>query len=79
MAITAYSECNVNLAITLQCIGFFFNGAIASGSFCSYIDLSPNFSGTLFGIGNTISGGGVGFLVPLVTGAITQVYSMLYY
>ena len=72
MTLTAFSGCNVTYAVVLQCIGFFFNGAISCGHFSSYIDLAPNFSGTLFGIGNTFSGGGTGFLAPLVIGAITQ-------
>ena len=55
--------------------GFFFNGALSSGHFASYLDLSPNFSGTIFGISNTFSGGGIGFIVPLIIGALTQVFS----
>ena len=72
MVIAAFTGCNPFYAIALQCIGFFFKGAIASGCLSSYIDLSPNFSGTLFGIGNTFSGGGAAFLIPLVVGSITQ-------
>ena len=53
--------------------GFFFNGALSSGHFASYLDLAPNFSGTIFGISNTFSGGGTGFIVPLIIGALTQV------
>ena len=53
--------------------GFFFNGALSSGHFASYLDLSPNFSGTIFGVSNTFSGGGTGFVVPLIIGALTQV------
>ena len=52
--------------------GFFFNGALSSGHFASYLDLAPNFSGTIFGISNTFSGGGTGFIVPLIIGALTQ-------
>ena len=32
----------------------------------SHVDLAPNFSGTLFGISNTVSGGGMGTIAPLV-------------
>ena len=46
-------QCNVSYAITLLCIGMFFNGAISSGHFSSFVDLAPNFAGTLMGIANT--------------------------
>ena len=72
MGLTAFSGCNPVYPIMLQCIGFFCNGALASGCLASYIDLSPNFSGTLFGIGNTFAGGGAAFSVPLIVGSITQ-------
>ena len=32
----------------------------------SHVDLAPNFSGTLFGISNTVSGGGMGSIAPLI-------------
>ena len=72
MVFLAFSGCDITLATILLCTGFFFNGAMSAGHFSSYIDLSPNFSGTIFGIGNTFSGGSTGFLVPTVVGAITQ-------
>ena len=50
----------------------FFNGAISSGHFSSPVDLSPNYSGTLFGISNTLSGGFMGYTVPVIVGIITQ-------
>jgi hypothetical protein len=46
-------QCNVSYAITLLTIGMFFNGAISSGHFSSFVDLAPNFAGTLMGITNT--------------------------
>ena len=57
-------QCNVSYAITLLCIGMFFNGAISSGHFSSFVDLSPNFAGTLMGITNT---GGSKMVVELVS------------
>ena len=38
------------------------------GHFASSVDLAPNFSGTVFGISNTFSGGATGFIVPTVIG-----------
>ncbi len=46
-------QCSVSYAITLLCIGMFFNGAISSGHFSSFADLAPNFAGTMMGITNT--------------------------
>lgn len=48
-------RCDVTYAIALLCFGMFFNGAISSGHFSSFVDLSPNFAGTLMGISNTCS------------------------
>ena len=36
------------------------------------LDLSPNYAGTLFGITNTLTGGCIGFLVPVFIGAMTK-------
>ena len=69
-------ECNTNYVISLLCIGMFFNGAISAGHFSSHVDLAPNFAGTLFGISNTFSGGVVGFVVPLVIGALLESKTM---
>ena len=46
--------------------------AIAAGHFVSAVDLAPNFAGTLLGISNTFSGGGMGSLTPIVVWAITN-------
>ena len=76
MAILSYppngSQCNVAFTITLMCLGMFFNGAISSGHFSTPVDLSPNYAGTVFGISNTLSGGSLGFSVPVIIGAITN-------
>ena len=50
-------QCDVTYSICLLCIGMFFNGAVSSGHFSSFVDLAPNFAGTLFGISNVFSGG----------------------
>ena len=54
----------------IQTAGMFLN-AIAAGHFSSAVDLAPNFAGTLLGITNTFSGGGMSTLSRLVCGAIT--------
>ena len=65
------TECNVALTIAIICIGFFFNGGMAAGHFSSPVDLTPNYAGSLFGITNTISGGVLGFGVPVLIGMIS--------
>jgi hypothetical protein len=72
LLLLAWSGCNVGYAMTLVCAGFFFNGAMSPGHYGSYTDLAPNFSGTIFGISNTFSGGATGFIVPLIIGVMTQ-------
>ena len=65
-------QCNLAYVVSMLCIGMFTNGALSSGHFASYGDLSPNFAGSVFGISNTISGGSIGFIVPLFIGAMTS-------
>ncbi len=72
LVLLGWSGCDVVYAMCVVCAGFFFNGAMSPGHFSSFTDLAPNFSGTIFGISNTLSGGGTGFIVPLVIGAMTQ-------
>lgn len=72
LVLLSWSGCNTTYAVTTVCAGFFFNGALSPGHFSSYTDLAPNIAGSLFGISNTFSGGGVGLTVPLFIGAMTQ-------
>jgi len=67
-----YVGCNPTAVVTVNIIGMFFNGAISSGHFASGVDLAPNYAGTIFGFTNTVSGGGMGMLMNLAGGAITQ-------
>jgi len=66
------SGCNVALAVGVQVLLMFFNGAISAGHFVSYVDMTPNYAGTLFGCSNTLSGGAFGGIVPVVAGHILQ-------
>ena len=50
------SRCLPAFSVTLFCIGMFLNGALTSGHFGAPADLAPNYSGTLMGISNTVSG-----------------------
>ncbi len=63
MALLAFSGCDVAYAMGLLCVGWFFNGALASSHMVSHVDLAPNFAGTLFGLTNTFSGGATSFIV----------------
>jgi len=66
MVTMAYSGCNPTTVAILLVLGMWFNGALSAGHMASHVDLAPNFSGTLFGISNTVSGGGMGSIAPLV-------------
>lgn len=65
-------KCLPEFSVTLFCIGMFLNGALTSGHFAAPADLAPNYSGTLMGISNTLSGGSISFIVPLIIGEITN-------
>ena len=49
-----------------------FLNAIAAGHFVSAVEMAPNFAGTLLGISNTLAGGGMNALAPIVCGAFTN-------
>ncbi len=70
--LVAWSGCSVAYTVSLVCVGFFFNGALSSGHFSSPMDLAPNFAGTVFGITNSVAGGSMGTIAPIVVGAITK-------
>ncbi|XP_044737750.1 sialin [Chrysoperla carnea] len=46
------------------------NGAVTAGYLSNGLDIAPNFSGTIFGLANTLSSGG-GFLSALIVGTLT--------
>lgn len=47
------------------------NGAVTGGYFSNGLDIAPNFSGTIFGLANTLSSLG-GFLSTLMVGTLTK-------
>ena len=65
-------QCSPAFSVSLFCIGMFMNGALTSGHFAAPSDLAPNYSGTLMGLSNTLSGGAIGFTVPLFIGELTD-------
>ena len=50
-----YAFLKISQATILLCVGYFFNGSVSAGYVSSYVDLSPNFSGTLMGLGGTMA------------------------
>lgn len=71
MVVMGYVGCSPAAAVICMVVGMGLN-AIAAGHFVSAVDLAPNFAGTLLGISNTFSGGGMGSLAPIVVGAMTS-------
>ncbi|KAK3883936.1 hypothetical protein Pcinc_011758 [Petrolisthes cinctipes] len=67
----AYSGCEWQRAVTLFCVGLFFNGAVTISSMTNHTDLSPNFSGTLFGVDNSLASL-ASFVLPMVVGVLTD-------
>ncbi|XP_050511061.1 sialin [Diabrotica virgifera virgifera] len=43
------------LSVTVFTLALFFNGAVTAGYLSNVLDIAPNFSGTIFGIANTLS------------------------
>ena len=65
-------ECNVWYVEVVICVGFFLNGPFCAGHWGSPGDLAPNYAGTMFGISNTLTGGSLGFIVPVWIGYMTK-------
>ena len=72
LVLLSWPGCNSAYAVSMICVGFFFNGAISPGFFSSFMDIAPNFAGTTFGISNTLGGALFGTTVPLFVGAIIE-------
>ncbi|KAF2360568.1 Major facilitator superfamily [Trinorchestia longiramus] len=64
-----YTGCNAVLSVSLLTAAVGVNGAANSGFGCSYLDLAPNFAGTLMGLSNTLANTS-GFLAPMMVGAL---------
>ncbi|KAF4521338.1 hypothetical protein B566_EDAN006925 [Ephemera danica] len=67
----AFMGCNSTGAIVLLTISTALNGAISSGALAATVDLSPNYSGVVFGIVGMVSVF-PGFISPAVVGYLTN-------
>lgn len=66
----SYAECNHALAVVLFTLSIGFDGFIASGVHVNPMDLSPNYSGTVMSVGNTIAACS-GVFAPYTVGLLT--------
>lgn len=58
-------------AVTIFTLQLLFNGAVTAGYLGNGLDIAPNFSGTIFGMANTLSSFG-GFLSAYMVGTLTK-------
>lgn len=59
------------LSITILTSAMLFNGAVTGGYLANGLDIAPNFSGTIFGMANTLSSIG-GFVSTYMVAALTN-------
>ena len=57
-------------SVTIFTIALTLNGAVTAGYLGNGLDIAPNFSGTIFGLANTLSSFG-GFLSTWIVGVLT--------
>lgn len=70
MVIQVYYGCDRTASVAIFTVGLTINGAVTAGYLGNGLDIAPNFSGTIFGIANTLSSIG-GFLSSFMVGTIT--------
>jgi MFS transporter, ACS family, solute carrier family 17 (sodium-dependent inorganic phosphate cotransporter), other len=61
---------NRTWSVAIFTVALFLNGAVTAGYLGNGLDIAPNFSGTIFGLANTLSSFG-GFLSTYMVGALT--------
>lgn len=71
MLIQVYEGHDRVISIAIFTIALTINGAVTAGYLSNGLDIAPNFSGTIFGMANTLSSLG-GFLSALMVGTLTQ-------
>lgn len=64
-------------SITIFVIALTFNGAVTAGYLGNGLDIAPNFSGTIFGMANTLSSFG-GWVSTFMVGALTDGVAVSY-
>lgn len=70
MVVQANYGCDRVTSVLIFTIALTINGAVAAGYLGNSLDIAPNFSGTIFGIMNTLGSLG-GFLSSYMVGTIT--------
>ncbi|XP_066259673.1 sialin [Euwallacea similis] len=71
MVLQALWGMNAILSVTVFTLSLFFNGAVTAGYLANGLDIAPNFSGTVFGLANTLSSFG-GWLSTTIVGFLTS-------
>lgn len=70
MIVQAYLGRDPTMSVAIFTVALTINGGVTAGYLGNGLDIAPNFSGTIFGIANTISSFG-GFLSSFMVGSIT--------
>ncbi|KAK6628099.1 hypothetical protein RUM44_010581 [Polyplax serrata] len=71
MVVQVYFGYDKVASIAIFTLALTINGAVTAGYLSNGLDIAPNFSGTIFGLANTLSSLG-GFLSTLMVGTLTQ-------
>lgn len=70
MILQAYRGCDRVASVAIFTTALTINGGVTAGYLGNGLDIAPNFSGTIFGMANTLSSLG-GFLSSYMVGTIT--------
>jgi len=71
LLLVTFVGCQPAVATTFFCLAGVFNGFVGTGHLLNPLDISPNYSGTVFSVANLI-GNGISTLNPIVTGAMVR-------